>query len=76
MSALCGHARVVRSFRAAGVPSGRGAGREAGMEKGVSGEEVVGATEMMEVRRVGTVAGVTFSMRRKAGRRSTVVGSE
>jgi hypothetical protein len=31
---------------------------------------------MMEVRRVGTVAGVTFSMMVKAGRRSTLVGSE
>jgi hypothetical protein len=61
---------------AAGVPSGKGAGRERGREKGVSGVVLVGAWEMMEVRRVGTVAGVTFSMMVKAGRRSTLVGSE
>jgi hypothetical protein len=46
------------------------------MEKGVRGEVVVGALETMALMRVGTVAGVTFSMRRKAGRRRTVVGSE
>jgi hypothetical protein len=61
---------------AAGVPSGSGAGRERGREKGWSGVVFVGACEMMEVMRVGTVAGVTFSMRVKAGRRRTVVGSE
>lgn len=76
ISALCGEARVVSSLMAAGVPSGRGASREGGMEKGVRGEVVVGALETMALMRVGTVAGVTFSMRRKAGRRRTVVGSE
>jgi hypothetical protein len=37
---------------------------------------VVGALETMVERRVGTVAGVTFSIIVKAGRRRTVVGSE
>jgi hypothetical protein len=46
------------------------------MERGTSGVVVVGALEMMEAIRVGTVAGVTFSMMVKAGRRRTVVGSE
>jgi hypothetical protein len=67
---------MVRSLMAAGVPSGRGAGRDGGRAKGASGEVVVGAAETRVLRRKGTVAGVTLEMRVKAGRRRMVVGSE
>lgn len=46
------------------------------MLKGARGVLLVGAEEMICSSRKGTVAGVTFSMRMKAGRSKRVVGSE
>lgn len=60
---------------AAGVASGKGAGRDRGRETGSSGDLLVGALLTNSLIRVGTVAGVTFSMMVNAGRSKTVVGS-
>ncbi len=64
------------SVKAAGVASGKGAGSAAGMLSGARGEVFVGALLMISVMRIGTVAGVTFSIIVKAGSNKTVVGSE
>lgn len=71
MRARCGHGLDVNCSAV-----GRVSGKDLGIEIGPKGVVFVGALSINSVISMLTDFGVTFSMIIKAGRRSTLVGSE